>query len=98
MDRDGSSLRNIPGGARPADLTPKRSTPLHLLAAILAGLGATAAIDLWALFLRRAFGIQSLNYCLLGRWVLHMPRGTFAHRSIAAAEPVRGEISPAKML
>jgi hypothetical protein len=62
-------------------------SPVHLLCAILIGLGATAAIDLWALFLRRAFGIPSLNYCLLGRWVLHMPRGTFVHRSIAAAEP-----------
>ena len=65
--------------------------PVHLFAAILAGLGATAAIDLWALFLRRAFGMPSLNYCLLGRWVLHMPRGTFVHRSIAAAEPMRYE-------
>jgi hypothetical protein len=45
----------------------------------------------WALFLRRAFGIQSLDYCLLGRWLLHMPGGTFAHRSIAAAEPRRHE-------
>jgi hypothetical protein len=61
------------------------------LLAVLAGLGATATIDLWSLFLRRAFGILSLNYCLLGRWVLHMPRGTFVHRSIAAAEPVPGE-------
>jgi hypothetical protein len=65
--------------------------PLHLVAAVLAGLGATAAIDLWALVLRRAFGIPSLNYCLLGRWLLHMPGGTFAHRSIAAAEPRRYE-------
>ena len=65
--------------------------PIHLLAALLAGLGATAAIDLWALFLRRTFGVPSLNYCLLGRWLLHMPRGTFAHRSIGAAEPVRHE-------
>jgi hypothetical protein len=65
--------------------------PIHLFAAALAGLGATAAIDLWSLFLLRAFGIPSLNYCLLGRWVLHMPRGTFVHRSIAAAEPVRHE-------
>jgi hypothetical protein len=66
-------------------------SPVHLLAAILAGLGATAAIDLWGFFLRRVFGIQSLNYCLLGRWLLHMPRGTFVHRSIAAAESRRYE-------
>jgi hypothetical protein len=59
----------------------------YVLAAVLAGLGATLLIDLWALFLRRGFGIASLNYCLLGRWLLHMPAGTFVHPSIAAASP-----------
>jgi hypothetical protein len=57
----------------------------HLFAAIIIGLGATLLIDVWAFFLRRAFGVQSLNYCMLGRWVLHMPNGQFAHTSIAAA-------------
>ena len=42
-------------------------------------------MDLWNLFLKRAFGIPSLNYCLLGRWVRHMGEGTFRHDSIAAA-------------
>ena len=42
-------------------------------------------MDVWNLFLRRAFGIPSLDYCLLGRWLLHMPAGTFSHASIAAA-------------
>jgi Protein of unknown function (DUF2938) len=61
--------------------------PIELLAAVFIGLGATAAIDLWALLLRRGFDIPSLNYCLLGRWLLHLPAGTIVHRSIAAAEP-----------
>jgi hypothetical protein len=61
--------------------------PRHIAGAVLAGLGATLLIDLWALLLRRGFGIPSLDYCLLGRWLLHMPRGTLVHRSIAAAEP-----------
>ena len=60
--------------------------PRYLLAAALIGLGATLLIDLWSLFLRRGFGIPSLDYCLLGRWILHMPAGTFVHRSIAAAQ------------
>ena len=47
-----------------------------ILAAIAIGVGATLVMDLWNLFLMRAFGIPSLNYCLLGRWVSHMPRGT----------------------
>jgi hypothetical protein len=56
-----------------------------LIAAIAIGLGATLVIDLWALLLRRAFGVPSLNYCLLGRWVLHIAGGRIAHQSIAAA-------------
>jgi hypothetical protein len=57
----------------------------RILSAMVIGIGATLCIDLWALFLRKAFGVRSLDYCLLGRWMLHMPGGTFAHRSIAAA-------------
>ena len=56
-----------------------------ILSAIVVGIGATIAIDLWNLFLECAFGIPSLSYCLLGRWLRHMPEGTFRHASIAAA-------------
>jgi hypothetical protein len=56
-----------------------------LLAAAPIGVGATLSIDLWALLLRRAFGVRSLDYCLLGRWVLHMPEGRLLHENIAAA-------------
>ncbi len=57
----------------------------YVLRAIAIGSGATLLMDLWNLFLKRAFSIPSLNYCLLGRWVSHMPGGTFRHASIAAA-------------
>src|SRR6266849_602785 len=56
-----------------------------ILSAIVVGIGATVAVDLWNLFLKRAFRIPSLNYCFLGRWLRHMPQGTFRHASIAAA-------------
>ena len=56
-----------------------------MIRAVAIGLGATLLIDLWALLLRRVLGVRSLDYCLLGRWVLHMPAGTFAHESIVAA-------------
>jgi hypothetical protein len=59
----------------------------YILRAIAIGIGATLIMDLWNLFLKRAFSIPSLNYCLLGRWVSHMPGGTFRHASIAAAPP-----------
>jgi hypothetical protein len=55
-----------------------------LLSAIAIGIGATLFMDLWNLFLKRAFSVPSLSYCLLGRWLRHMP-GTFRHASITAA-------------
>lgn len=57
----------------------------YSLTAILVGLGATLFMDLWAVFVKRAFGIAPANYCLVGRWVCHMPRGIFTHASIVDA-------------
>jgi hypothetical protein len=59
--------------------------PNETLAAIAVGVGATLVMDLWNLCLKHAFSISSLNYCLLGRWLRHMPEGTIRHASIAAA-------------
>ncbi len=56
-----------------------------LLSAVAIGVGASLLMDVWNLLLKRAFGIPSLNYCLLGRWIGHMPRGTFRHASIQLA-------------
>ncbi len=63
----------------------------HLVRAVLIGLGATLLIDLWALFLKRGFGIPSLNICLLGRWVLYMPEGRLLHQGIGAIPPKQHE-------
>ena len=62
-----------------------RIAAIDILGAIAIGIGATLVIDLWNLFLKRAFGVPSLSYCLLGRWFRHMLGGTFRHASIAAA-------------
>lgn len=62
-----------------------------LLRAPALGLGATLAMDLWNQLLKRAFGIPSLDLRLLGRWLLHMPSGTFSHARIGAAAPQRFE-------
>ena len=59
--------------------------PPYILAAAAIGIGATLVMDLWNLFLRRTFGILSLNYCLLGRWLRHMPGGILRHANITAA-------------
>jgi len=58
---------------------------------LLIGGGATVVMDLWLLLLRRGFGIRTLDYAMLGRWLGHIPRGTWAHADIAKAAPVRGE-------
>ena len=55
------------------------------------GVAAAALMDLWGLLLRRGFGIPTLDYAMLGRWIGHVARGRFAHQRIAAAEPVPGE-------
>lgn len=57
----------------------------HILGAVAIGIGATLVMDLWNLFLKRTFSIPSPNYCLLGRWLGHMPGGTLRHASITAA-------------
>jgi hypothetical protein len=61
--------------------------PAFYLGAIVVGIGATLVTDGWALLLKRVFGIPSLSYCLVGRWLLHMPGGTFIHSKIATAQP-----------
>jgi hypothetical protein len=53
--------------------------------AAVIGIGATLIMDLWNSFLKRTFRIPSLNYCLLGRWIRHMPGGTFRHANISDA-------------
>jgi hypothetical protein len=59
--------------------------------AIVMGIAATLLMDLWNLFLLRTFRLPSLNYCLLGRWVRHLPEGTLRHASIASAREKAGE-------
>lgn len=61
------------------------------LRTVALGVGATMVMDVWALLLKR-FGIPSLNFAFLGRWIGHLPEGRFVHESIAKAAPVEGEL------
>lgn len=61
------------------------------LRTVLIGAGATVVMDAWALLLRR-FGVPSLDFALLGRWIGHLPEGQWVHERIARATPVRGEL------
>lgn len=62
-----------------------------ILTAIAIGVGATLFLDLFGAALTRGFGMPASNFCLVGRWICHMPRGVFAHASIARAAPMPGE-------
>jgi hypothetical protein len=57
----------------------------HIVGAIATGVGATLIMDLWNLFLKRVFGIPSLHFRFLGRWLGHMTSGKFRHTSITEA-------------
>ena len=67
------------------------STVEFVLRAVLIGSGATMVMDLWAAMLRR-FGVPSLNFAFLGRWIGHLPEGRWLHDSIAKAPPIPGEL------
>ncbi|WP_288391298.1 DUF2938 family protein [uncultured Acinetobacter sp.] len=46
------------------------------------GVAATIFMDLSSVALKFWFGVQSLDYSLVGRWLLSMPKGFFCHRNI----------------
>lgn len=62
-----------------------------ILQVLFVGVGATLLMDAWALARRRLFGIASLDYALLGRWLGHMRYGRFQHAAIGKVQAVRGE-------
>ena len=62
-----------------------------VMPSLLIGGGATVLMDLWLLFLRRGLGMRTLDYAMLGRWLGHIPRGTYVHENIGKAAPVPGE-------
>lgn len=56
------------------------------------GIGATAIMDLWLIFIRR-LGLPTLNFAFIGRWVGHLLQGKLAHAAISKAEPIPGELA-----
>lgn len=63
-----------------------------LVRTVAIGVMATACMDAWLLLLGR-FGVPTLNFALIGRWVGHWRRGVFRHGSIAKAPPVKHELA-----
>ena len=60
---------------------------------VVIGIGGTAAMDLWALLLTAVFGLPRPNWGLVGRWFVHLAKGTFFHKDIAAAQAVPNELA-----
>ena len=63
----------------------------YALTAVVVGIGATLFMDAWALVMNRALGVPLANYCLVGRWIRHMPEGRFMHASIVEAPKMHSE-------
>jgi len=59
--------------------------------AFFLGCGATLLMDLWSCMRHRLLGVRPLDYGLVGRWLMHLPRGHLIHSPIAATPAVRGE-------
>lgn len=53
-----------------------------ILSVMTIGFGASLMMDLWGWLLKQSLKINSLNYCLLGRWVCAMRQGQWQHQSI----------------
>ncbi|MFN3225666.1 MAG: DUF2938 domain-containing protein [Hyphomicrobiales bacterium] len=59
--------------------------------ALVIGCGATLVMDIVAFALKRAFGLQPLDYGLVGRWAHWRLRGEGAPRPIGQVPPWRHE-------
>lgn len=66
-------------------------TANYLVCALLVGAGATVMMDMWTAVRKWLLGIPSLDYGLVGRWLVYLARGRFRHDPIAASPPVRSE-------
>ncbi|MFD2176842.1 DUF2938 domain-containing protein [Veronia pacifica] len=63
-----------------------------MLSAVIIGIGATAMMDIWALFLKMTFNISGLNYALVGRWFGHLAKRKLIHQNIVTSSPITGEL------
>jgi|HubBroStandDraft_2_1064218.scaffolds.fasta_scaffold477325_1 hypothetical protein len=61
--------------------------------ALVVGIIATFATDLWQRLLQAIAGLPPANWRLVGRWVACFPRGNFVHRPITATPSVRGKVA-----
>jgi hypothetical protein len=61
------------------------------LKTVITGIGATLVMDSWSLCQKLILKIPPLNYALVGRWILWLPKGKFRHHTILSTLQIRGE-------
>ena len=60
---------------------------------VIIGLGATVAMDIWAIILATVFKQPKPNWAPVGRWFYQLKSGRIFHDTIATAEPYRHELA-----
>lgn len=56
----------------------------------LVGVGGTLVLDLLQRIQQRFLGVPVVNRAMVGRWIGHMPCGTFVQHAIGKAVPIAG--------
>lgn len=56
------------------------------------GIGATLAMDVWAVIQNRIWNLPLPNWAMPGRWFAHLFQGKIFHPDIEQAEEVSGEL------
>ena len=60
--------------------------------AVVLGIGATLFMDICAWVQNRFFGVSSLDYALVGRWLLALRKGKYFHKPIFKSPKAHGEV------
>jgi Protein of unknown function (DUF2938) len=64
---------------------------MTILQTLLAGIVATATLDVWQQIYRLAFGTPITDWAMIGRWVGHIPQGQLVQPDIGKAPPIANE-------
>ncbi len=64
----------------------------YILHATLIGIGATIVMDVYSLIIS-SFGIKTLDYKFLGRWIGHFFKGKFSHNQIFSSLSIKYELA-----
>ncbi len=64
-----------------------------LFSGLLIGVGATVAMDVWAVILSKLPGQSAPNWAPVGRWFWHLRHGQVFHDDIGRAQPYAHELA-----